>query len=79
MMQFGAGRACGLAVMTSLSHSEGRRFKSGQAHLEMGDIDNNKKVSLFINLIIFKSLNIYKNVLYLSNVNINPIGPVDLL
>ena len=26
--------ACGLAVMTSLSHSEGRRFKSGQAHLK---------------------------------------------
>ena len=37
-------RACGLAVMTSLSHSEGRRFKSGQAHLEFGDLDNVKNV-----------------------------------
>ncbi len=37
--------ARGLVVMTSLSHSEGRRFKSGRAHFLFGDIDKAKNVT----------------------------------
>ena len=43
--------------MTSLSHSEDRRFESGQAHYWLGDIDKAKKV------VIFRSIYINLNIL----------------
>ena len=43
-------RACGPVVMTLPSHGRNRRFKSGQAHCIIGDIDKTEKSLPFIYL-----------------------------